>query len=190
MLNLTDLRNFAVANINYNNWDIYTTQRFIPVSRGSKVWTGEIGTLLLLRQNNNPNRQNGIMGIWYINGVERNEHGNLLTNIRALIHITPILQFREPFRENFTKVRYQGIISINVPRLAVFPYLSTKIFPLNRSGRSYEILLNYLKGILRDKREECNFNDFQCPNIITDEIVEYFIGQLVIYIERVLIIRI
>ena len=186
MLNLADIRNFAIANINYFNWEHCITQRFITIPRGSKVWIGEIGTLLLLRQNRNPTRQNGIMGIWYINNIERNEYRNLHVNVRALIHINPILEFREQFREHLTRVRYEGIISLNVTRLAVFPYLSSKIFPLTRSGRSYEILLNYLKEILRDKREECNFNNFQCPNIITDEIVEYFILQLANHTDRAL----
>ena len=189
MLNLLDLRNFAIANINYNYWEPFITQHFISIPRGSKVWIGEIGTLLLVRRNSNPNRQNGIMGIWYINRIERNVHGNLPANIKALIHINPILQFREPFQEDLTKTIYERRMRNKVHRLTVFPYLSTKIFPMTRSGRSYEILFNYLKKILRNKQEECNFDNFQCPNIITDEIVKYFIEQLVNHTERAQNIR-
>ncbi len=187
MIEPSRLRNFAIANIRYEDWEILIADHTILIRRGSRAWSGEVGTLLLLRRTRDPNRQNGVMGIWFIVHLQSNRRfPNLYQNIRILIHVRPIIQFVEPFDEDLTRGPIGGVYSRRIRDLTLLPYLSIPLFPMIRTGKSYEILKNYLKEILRDKQEEATLNNISYGNIITDNIVSYYINQLGYYVDNYL----
>lgn len=159
MLNLNEL--YKITIINRVGWlfiiypeDLYMLYLYMLAYRFSRI-----GNILLIRQFRHFRQDYGVIGIWIIN-----THG----------YIQQVINFDEPFNE-----RIINNMSSKVRNLTKTPFLTRPFINMFRSGRSYYIAIDYIKEILREKQDQCNLNNFRCPNIITDDIVFYFLDRLV-----------
>ena len=164
MINLNEIKKITILNVYEGQLFDLLLNRYDYFIRYHKI-----GQILLVRNIGYRRGNYGVIGIWLVNSdMVRIYNPNIL----------PLINFETPFNEEL-----RGNISTKVRNLTKTPYLTKPYTNMFKSGRSYYIAIDYIKEILREKREECNLTNFTCPNIITDNDVDIFIERLIEHID-------
>jgi len=171
-----------IMNISPPNWKICIKDKIFGIRRGVRGQRGEIGDIALVRQTKDVERNYGVYGIWYIRGVRDAEKPYPWEGEwEKIIDIEPIIIFKSLFNENIKRVRHPdgslgGSESVKIPGLRGQPHLSRALTRIKESNLVY----NYLKAILEEKREECRIPGLS--EVHLDDVND-FIKQLVVYVE-------
>lgn len=154
MFDLNQMPKITILNLNQRDIDYILHNRHCPFLRLNRM-----GEILLVREH-----RAGLIGIFKVQRNAREQE------------IMQIILFNEPFNENI-----KGNISTKVRNLKKIPFLIKPYINMSKSGRSYYIALDYIKEIMREKRDECNFEGFQCPTNIDEDAVKFFLQKIIEY---------